>query len=112
VAALKLQALLDSRVYPTQTDVAAALGLSRARITQIINLLKLPRPIIEFLADCRDPAILDHFTERRLRPLTRLANDKQKLDEFGRMLAEAREKGVLGQHSAALAEVAPCPAES
>ena len=89
VTALKLQALLDSGVYRTQSELAGGLGLSRARVTQIMNLLKLPRDIGEFLADCQDAAIRRYFTEQRLRALTGLLCPGEILPAFRGMLQEA-----------------------
>ena len=47
VTALKLQAPLDDGVYATRSELAAALGLSRARVTQLLNVLRLPQSIID-----------------------------------------------------------------
>ena len=51
--------------------------ISRARVTQYLNLLKLPSVIVGFIETNEDPAILQYFIEKRLRPLTRLANDQE-----------------------------------
>lgn len=87
--AYRFKERLDRGVVNSKAELARRMGLSRTRVTQALNLLKLPRPIIQFLANCQDPAILGYFTERRLRPLTKLANDAEKTDGFGSMLAEA-----------------------
>ena len=72
----------------TRAEVAEIFGISRARVTQCLNLLKLPPVIVGFLEANDDTAILHYFTERRLRPLTRLADDQEKWDQFEDMLAE------------------------
>lgn len=49
-------------------------GVSRARVTQYLNLLKLPSAISVHLAESSDPKIIGYFTESRLR-LFRLVHD-------------------------------------
>jgi hypothetical protein len=45
----------------------------------------LPAPITDYLMNVDEPEILKHFTERRLRPLTLLASDDDKLRKFEAM---------------------------
>ena len=90
-------AILEARHYQdcledvpdrTRAEVAEMFGISRARVTQYLNLLKLPPVIVGFLETNEDPAILHYFTERRLRLLTRLADDQEKWEQFEGMLEE------------------------
>ena len=53
--ALRLQAMLDSGAYRTRAELAAAVGLSPARISQVLNLLKLPADVQQRLRT--DPAL-------------------------------------------------------
>jgi len=69
-------------------------GVSRARVTQYLNLLKLPLAIVDYLADCTVPGVLNYFTERRLRPLTTRANKAEVLRWFSAELAEIRDKAT------------------
>jgi len=46
---------------------------------------RLPSEITGFLMNTDEPEILKHFTERRLRPLTLLASDKDKIKKFDKM---------------------------
>ena len=91
-----LQGLRFLRVFEQESvrtcaEAAEILRVSCQRFCQLTSLVsRLPQEIKDFLVENEDPAVLRHFTERRLRPLTRLATDKQKLDRFWRMLAEAR----------------------
>lgn len=48
----------------TQTQLATKLGISRVRITQYLNLLKLPKPKQEFVLRYGDEKLI---TERSLR---------------------------------------------
>ena len=58
-------------------------NLSRARVTQIMDLLKLPAEVKEFLTGLQDPTEIRRYSERRLRKcltdktkIKRLINDK------------------------------------
>lgn len=57
----------------TKAGIAEREGLSRARVTQIMNLLQLPDPILRTLENPPPPLCIGVFTERRLREL--LAKD-------------------------------------
>ena len=84
--AQSLQEMLDAGVVNSRADLARRLGVSRARVTQLLSLLKLPAPIVQFLTRCRDPIVLCHFSERRLRPLAKLPSDAEGLAAFRKML--------------------------
>ncbi len=55
--------------YNSQADLSRKMGVSRARVTQILNLLKLPESIIEKVCAMGDPLLKPEVTEHRLRPL-------------------------------------------
>jgi len=57
----------------TKAGIAKREGLSRARVTQIMNLLQLPGPILRTLENPPPPLNIDVFNERRPRDL--LAKD-------------------------------------
>ena len=46
---------------------------------------KLPSEITDFLLNKDEPEILKHFTERKLRPLTLMATDDDKIRKFAEM---------------------------
>ncbi len=46
---------------------------------------RLPPEITEYLINTDEPEILKHFTERKLRPLTLLASDEDKIKKFYEM---------------------------
>ena len=52
-------------------------GVSRARVTQILGLLRLSQEAIEVLLDLGDPLSGRIITERQLRSLTGLPPDEQ-----------------------------------
>jgi len=67
----------------TKVEVAEIFGVSRARVTQYLNVLKLPQSIIQYLEETQNNLqIRKHLTERRLRPLTCINNEEQCIDRF------------------------------
>ncbi len=46
---------------------------------------KLPAPITDYLMNTDEPEVLKYFIEMRLRPLTLLASDDDKLRKFNEM---------------------------
>ncbi|MFC1562557.1 hypothetical protein ACFL4Z_00725 [candidate division KSB1 bacterium] len=74
--ARRYQEYLERKDVVTKTEIAEIFGVSRARVTQYLNLLKLPKLIIQILDKNRENTeVKKYFTERRLRPLT-LIDDK------------------------------------
>jgi len=59
--------MLDEGLAESLNDIAKMENLSRARVTQIMNLLKLPAEVKKFLIDLQDPAEIRRYSERRLR---------------------------------------------
>ncbi|MCD4728627.1 MAG: hypothetical protein K8R46_13255 [Pirellulales bacterium] len=51
----------------TQADLARELGVSRARVTQVLNLLKLPKDVLVKAKAVGDPMLGRVVTERKLR---------------------------------------------
>jgi len=87
--ALEFQNLLDTGMVNNQADLAKRYGISRARVTQYLNLLKLTDEIIGFLKANKDQEpVLRYFTERKLRELTRLKGNERRVKRFRRMIEE------------------------
>jgi hypothetical protein len=57
--------------------LARRLGLSRARVTQVLQLLKLTPMVLAFVTDLGDPLPSPIVTERRLRSLANLTVEEQ-----------------------------------
>ena len=69
--ALESRRLLDGGVVNSQAEIARRFGISRARVTQVLNLLRLPQPVLGLLLESgREDG--SHCTERQLRPILRL----------------------------------------
>jgi hypothetical protein len=72
----------------TRADLAREMGVSRARLTQVMNLLRLDCAVQEQLLGLEDQRIVRFFSERRLRPLIQIEDPTRQLREFERMLAQ------------------------
>lgn len=59
--------MIDSGKVKNQAEMARLKGISRARVTQILNLLKLDKNIIDNLERIGDPMDKKVITERKLR---------------------------------------------
>ena len=60
--------MLDSGEVKNRAELARIKGISRARVTQILNLLKLDSLIMQELEKLGDPLESKIITERMLRP--------------------------------------------
>ena len=60
--------MIDNGQVKNQAELAKLKGVSRARVTQILNLLKLDSSIIQELEKLGDPLKSRIITERILRP--------------------------------------------
>ena len=80
---------IENSVKGTYVEAGKVFGVYPERIRQKVMLVKrLPKEILDFLAQQTDPKILAYFTERRLRPLTRLKTDEEKMERFRGMVKE------------------------
>jgi hypothetical protein len=74
---------LSKNPNATYDDLSFDTGITKARVCQMIALCKrLPPEITDYLINTDEPEILKHFTERRLRPLTLLVSDEDKIKKF------------------------------
>ena len=71
--------MIDSGQVKNQADLACKLDISRARVTQILRLLKLNRLIIQELEKLGDPLKLKIVTERMFRPYVNKSQQEQKV---------------------------------
>jgi len=87
---LRYLKVFEQESVTSYAKAAQVLGVSRIRVYQLTSLVaKLPSEIADFLLRNDDPAILRHFTERRLRPLTTLPSREAQLAQFRRMIETA-----------------------
>jgi hypothetical protein len=71
--------MLASGECATRADLACRLGVSRARVTQVLGLLALAPEVLHGLAAFGDPLPKPIVTERRLRLVLRLPANEQAL---------------------------------
>ena len=84
---LRFVEYLNNNPDANYDDLSVDAGVTKARICQMIAHCKqLPFEITEFLLNTREPEIPNYFTERRLRPLTLLVSDEDKIKKFDEMM--------------------------
>ena len=72
--------------YPTYETIAKKFGVSRARICQMIALAKnLPDEITGLFSDSKYLTRLHHITERKLRLLTLMKSNSEKIKAFEKL---------------------------
>ena len=78
ILAREWEKMLRSGEYASQTALARKLGVSRVRVTQVLNLLRLAPEVLERIAGLGDPLTSPIMTERKLRPLVNLPRTEQR----------------------------------
>jgi hypothetical protein len=78
----------------SRADVARRLGVSRARVTQVLGLLALAPAVVAAVAALGDPLPGPAVSERALRPLLGLPADEQ--ERALRELPRGRRRGGRG----------------
>lgn len=100
--AMLFEGLLRREIVANRSRLADMLGYSRARITQLLNLLKLPKYIRQRVL------ITDDISEFQLRQLLKVIDDQPKLkDGFQKLL----EKKLSGRQMALFANTEHIPIE-
>ena len=69
-------------IFHTKAGLAKKLGISKARLTQIMNLLKMAPEIQEYLKNLNDPSLLSFFNEKRLRSIASIKDKQTQLEKF------------------------------
>ena len=78
--ALKYREMLDQGQADSQADLSRILGVSRAKVTQILNLLRLDDEIKGFMMDLKEADTrLQLLTERKLRSLVQMPGGAQRM---------------------------------
>ena len=81
--ALKYKKLLDDRQARSKAEVAELLGVSRAKVTQMMHLLKLDTEIQDFILGLDETdERLKQLTERRLRELVKIKDRNMQKERF------------------------------
>ena len=72
--------VLGEGQYSSPVALARHLNISRARVTQILNLLRLSPKVMDIVTLLRDPIKSWIITEKRLRPILALTAEPQKAE--------------------------------
>jgi len=81
---------IESDSHITQANIASREGISRARVTQVMNLLQLPAEIQKELQCPPAPLEIHSFSERRLRGLLSCDNRESQLLRWRELVYELR----------------------
>jgi hypothetical protein len=81
-SAREFQKLLDEEVVNNRSELAKRYGISRARVTQLMNLLDLAPEIQEYLLQLQDRKSVRGYSERRLRTLVQLRSHLNQMRQF------------------------------
>jgi len=80
--AMEWQRQLDASEVATQAEIARQEGITRARVTQIMALLRLPPEIRERVLSLPETTHRLPITERALRPMVQLKDSEAQLRAF------------------------------
>jgi hypothetical protein len=84
--AIEWQVLLESGEVANQAAIARQEGITRARVTQVMGLLRLAPEIQERVLSLPDMVRRPAITERALRPIAQLEDPKAQEQAFQRLL--------------------------
>ena len=76
--ALEFQRLLDEGVVNNRAEIARRYGVSRARVTQVLNVLRLSRPALDLFFEMSSQ-VRASCTERRLRRTLSLSTEAEQI---------------------------------
>ncbi len=69
--------MIDDGQVASRAELATRLGVSRARVTQVLQLLTLASPAIDAIVQLGDPLSEQIVSERSLRQLVRMDHRQQ-----------------------------------
>jgi hypothetical protein len=95
---------LDNNKYASPAALARSLKISRARVTQIMNLLLLSPEVKDMISSLGDPLRMPAVCERRLRPLLALPPDQQEI-QVKLMLSKATIRPSLKTNSTSTSQM-------
>lgn len=87
--AIEWQALLESGEASNRAAIARREGITRARVTQVMGLLRLAPEIQQQVLSLPDMARRPAITERALRPIAQLPQSSDQLHAFQQLLTSS-----------------------
>jgi hypothetical protein len=88
---MNYQRMLKNSRYKSKSKLAKFLGVTRIRIVQITNLLKLSEPVKERLLSLGESWERPLITERRLRDILKIKEPYLQLEALERVLSKRKE---------------------
>jgi len=90
--AFEFQRLISTDEVRNQADIARRFDLSRARVTQILSILKLPTPIVDYLSSLfhEERAL---YNERELRRILALPTEEEQVRDFEELRRRLSDSG-------------------
>ena len=87
--AIEWRALLESGDAANQTDIARKEGITRARVTQIMGMLRLAPEIHQSILAIPATVRRQNITERALRPITQIEDRGRQAELFDALMGRA-----------------------
>ena len=84
--AIEWQALLESGDDANQASIAHREGITRARVTQVMGMLRLAPEIQDQFLSLPDMVRRPAISERALRPIAQIVNPEQQIASFQRLV--------------------------
>jgi len=85
--AIEWQRQLDAGEVQSRADIARREGITRARVTQVMGLLRLAPEIQQHVLSMPDAVRRPAITERALRAITQVENHREQIAEFHNLLS-------------------------
>lgn len=86
--AIEWQALLESGRVRNQAEIARREGITRARVTQVMGLLRLAPEIQQYILSMPDAARRPAITERALPPIVQMEDATDQKAKFQELVGE------------------------
>lgn len=83
---MEWQALLESGKIANQADIARKEGITRARVTQVMGMLRLAPEIQQNILSMPEMIRRSPISERMLRPIATIIDRRDQLREFQGLL--------------------------
>jgi hypothetical protein len=87
--AIEWQRQLDAGEIASQADIARREGITRARVTQILRLLRLAPEIQKHVLRLPDTDQRPSVTERALRPIAQMDPSTEQIEKFQQLIGES-----------------------
>lgn len=84
--AVEYQNMLSMGIAKNKAEIARIEGISRARVTQILNIINLAPEIREYLNCTADQNELKILTERKLRKIVKIKSHQLQIENFQELL--------------------------